>query len=90
MTVTETGTVTGMGTGAEPNVVPLLPGACAARDRLLERGGPLTRDSLAAQLRRDGHAIRNAQVSQLLAALKNEIKEKQAVDAAPPSLKILA
>ncbi len=75
-----------MGTGAEPNVVALLPAACAARDRLLERGAPLTRDSLAAQLRRDGHAIRNAQVSRLLAALKKEIKEKQAVDAAAPLL----
>jgi hypothetical protein len=41
----------------------------------------LTRDTLAAQLRRDGHPVRNARVSQLLATVKCESPEAQARDA---------
>ncbi len=51
------------------------PAARAARDRVLDRGSVLTRDTLASQLRRDGHPVRNARVSQLLAALKRESRE---------------
>jgi hypothetical protein len=69
------GTAAGTGTGAEPDIAALLPAARAARDRVLNRGGVLTRDTLAAQLRRDGHAVRNARVSRLLTALKRESRE---------------
>lgn len=69
-----TGTASRMGTGAgtETDNSALLAAARTARDRLLDRGDPLTRDTLAAQLRRDGHSMRNARVSQLLIALKCE------------------
>jgi hypothetical protein len=69
-----TGTASRMGTGAgtEADNSALLAAARTARDRLLDRGDPLTRDTLAAQLRRDGHSMRNARVSQLLIALKRE------------------
>jgi len=69
------GTAAGTGTGAEPDIAALLPAARAARDRVLDRGSVLTRDTLASQLRRDGHPVRNARVSQLLAALKRESRE---------------
>ena len=38
----------------------------------------LTRDTLAAQLRRDGYPMRNARVSRLLTALKHEAEEQDA------------
>ncbi|MGH3328703.1 MAG: hypothetical protein ACRDPT_13070 [Streptomycetales bacterium] len=38
----------------------LLPFARAARDSLLSQGRALTRDTLAAELRQDGHPMRNA------------------------------
>jgi len=60
------------GTGTPPGVASLLPAARAARDRLAVRGDALTRDTLAAQLRRDGHAVRNTKVSQLLVELRKE------------------
>lgn len=60
----------GTGRGTEPDIAALLPAARAARDRVLGRGSVLTRDTLAAQLRRDGHPVRNARVSQLLTALR--------------------
>ena len=60
------------------------PAACrpAARDRVLGRGDPLTRDSLAAQLRRDGHPVRNARISQVLTTLKLESRDAPAAYAA--------
>ncbi|MFI7488011.1 DUF2637 domain-containing protein [Micromonospora echinaurantiaca] len=47
----------------------------AAREiltRLVSEGRPLTRDTLADQLRLDGHAVRNSRVSELLAHLRQE------------------
>jgi hypothetical protein len=57
---------------AEPDLVALLPAAQAARDALRRHGRSLTRDSLAAQLRGDGHTIRTSRVSALLNLLKND------------------
>lgn len=67
-----TGTTTRVERGDESDVAALLPAARAARDRLSSRGDVLTRDTLAAELRRSGHPVRNAKVSQLLTALKGE------------------
>ncbi|WP_130340390.1 DUF2637 domain-containing protein [Micromonospora kangleipakensis] len=50
----------------------LLPVARAARKALECEGLPLTRDTLADQLRRDGHAVRNARISALLALLRQD------------------
>jgi hypothetical protein len=75
------GTAAGTGTGTEPDIAALLPAARAARDRVLDRGSVLTRDTLAAQLRRDGHPVRTARVSQLLTTLKRESPEAPARDA---------
>jgi hypothetical protein len=58
--------------GAASDIDALLPIARVARDRLLDEGRPVTRDTLAAQLRQDGHAIRNARLSALLSQLKAE------------------
>ncbi len=60
----------------------MLPAARAARERLSGRDEALTRDTLAAQLRRDGYPMRNARVSRLLTALKHEAEEQDASDAA--------
>jgi hypothetical protein len=60
------------------DVVGLLPAARVARDRVVARDGTLTRDGLAAQLRRDGHAVRNATVSELLTALRHEPASRDA------------
>jgi hypothetical protein len=57
---------------ADPDLVALLPAARAARDELGRHGRSLTRDSLAAQLRRDGHTIRTSRVSELLTLLRND------------------
>src|SRR6266545_4187890 len=57
---------------ADSALVPLLPAARAARDELHRQGRSLTRDSLAARLRRDGHTIRTSRVSELLTLLKND------------------
>ena len=57
---------------ADPDLVALLPAARAARDELLHQGRSLSRDSLARQLRRRGHTIRTARVSDLLTLLKND------------------
>jgi hypothetical protein len=54
------------------DIADLLPAARAARDRLRDRGDALTRDSLAAELRRDGYPARNAKISRLLTTLKHE------------------
>ncbi|MBN1173818.1 MAG: DUF2637 domain-containing protein [Micromonosporaceae bacterium] len=50
----------------------ILPAARAARDDLVREGRAVSRDALAARLRRDGHAIRNTRVSELIAVLKTE------------------
>lgn len=60
------------GVDLAPDLVPLLPAARAARDQLLREGVTISRDALAQRLRRDGNAIRNNRVSELLAALKFE------------------
>jgi len=80
-TVAGTGTGASTGTGRESSIAVLLPAARAARDRILDRGGTLTRDALAAQLRLDGHPVRNAQVSRLLTTLRHESCEVRAVPA---------
>jgi hypothetical protein len=70
-----TGTAAHAGTGTVADAVGLMPASRAALDRLLERGDPLTRDSFAAQLRHDGHPVRNARVSSLLTVLRSETQE---------------
>ena len=54
------------------DLVPLLPAARAARNELVDEGRPVSRDSLARRMRRNGHSIRNNRVSELLAALRQE------------------
>lgn len=54
------------------DLAPLLPAARAARDDLTREGRTVSRDALAHRLRRDGHAIRNNRVSELLNALRRE------------------
>ncbi|WP_433615337.1 DUF2637 domain-containing protein [Dactylosporangium sp. CA-139114] len=54
------------------DLVPLLQAARAARDELLDEGATVSRDALAARLRRNGTPIRNNRASELLAALKAE------------------
>jgi len=56
----------------DPELAALLPAAHAAREALHRTGRSLTRDSLAAQLRRDGHTIRTSRVSALLSLLRND------------------
>jgi hypothetical protein len=56
----------------DPDLAALMPAARAARDTLNRNGRSLTRDSLAAQLRRDGHTIRTSRVSALLNLIKND------------------
>ncbi len=55
-----------------PDLVPLLPAARTARDELIGEGRTVSRDALAQRLRRNGHAIRNNRVSELLNALRRE------------------
>jgi hypothetical protein len=57
---------------ADPELAVLLPAARAARGALRRNGRGLTRDSLAAQLRRDGHTIRTGPVSALVNLLRND------------------
>jgi ribosomal protein L12E/L44/L45/RPP1/RPP2 len=56
----------------DPELAALLPAARAAREALRRAGRNLTRDSLAAHLRRDGHTIRTSRVSALLNLLRND------------------
>jgi Protein of unknown function (DUF2637) len=58
--------------GDGTDVAGLLPAARAAAGRVVARDGTLTRDGLAAQLRLDGHPVRNATVSHLLTALRRD------------------
>jgi hypothetical protein len=55
-----------------PDLVPLLPAARTARDELRGEGRTVSRDALAHRLRRNGTAIRNNRVSELLNALRRE------------------
>jgi hypothetical protein len=54
------------------DLVPLLPAARAARDQLLHEGRPVSRDTLATELRRNGHPIRTSRVSELLHAVRRD------------------
>lgn len=54
------------------DLAPLLPAARTARDELIREGRTVSRDALAQRLRRNGHAIRNNRVSELLNALRRE------------------
>lgn len=54
------------------DLVPLLPAARDARDELTREGQTVSRDALARRLRRNGTAIRNNRVSELLTALRRE------------------
>lgn len=67
-----------------PDLVPLLPAARAARDELTNNGRTVSRDALAFQLRRDGHAIRNDRVSELLKVLR---REDTSVNGARPTIR---
>ena len=60
------------GVDLAPDLVPLLPAARTARDELLREGRTVSRDALAHRLRRNGTAIRNNRVSELLNALRRE------------------
>ena len=60
------------GVDLAPDLVPLLPAARTARDELVREGRTVSRDALAHRLRRNGHAIRNNRVSELLNALRRE------------------
>lgn len=72
--------VAGMSLPSEPGIVPgmpsaiaaLLPAARAAAAELEREGRALTRDGLAARLRRDGYLIRNARLTALLEFLRRE------------------
>jgi hypothetical protein len=88
-----TGTGASAGTGTTSDIADLLPAARAARDRLSGRGEALTRDTLAAQLRRDGYSMRNARVSRLLSHLKLETADQNGTHTAarePAALSSLA
>jgi hypothetical protein len=54
------------------DLVPLLPAARTAREELIREGRTVSRDALAHRLRRNGYAIRNNRVSELLNALRRE------------------
>nr|WP_221378333.1 DUF2637 domain-containing protein [Actinoplanes polyasparticus] len=71
------------GVDLAPDLVPLLPAARTARDELIREGRTVSRDALAQRLRRNGAAIRNNRVSELLNALRRE-------EADGASLKVLA
>lgn len=64
----------GRAEGAAPatELIPRLSAARAARDELIREGRPVTRDALAQRMRRNGHSIRTARVSELLTALRQE------------------
>lgn len=64
------------------DLVPLLPAARAARDELISEGRTVSRDALARRLRRNGHAIRNNRVSELLTALRSK---QASLDGAHPT-----
>jgi hypothetical protein len=55
-----------------PDIAVLLRAARAARDELSLDGRPLTRDALAARMRRQGHPVRNDRLTPLLRQLRQE------------------
>jgi hypothetical protein len=59
-------------TSLTPVIAELLPAARAARDALHRDGRRLTRDALAARMRRNGFPVRNARLTPVLEALRNE------------------
>jgi hypothetical protein len=60
------------GKPARREIAVLEQAACAVRDQLHRDGRRLTRDALATGLRAAGHPVRNARLTQLLAALRAE------------------
>ncbi len=60
------------GEGFDDRTAVLLPAARTARQTLRRDGQALTRDALAARLRRDGYPIRNATLTPLLSQLRRE------------------
>ncbi|MBT8226415.1 MAG: DUF2637 domain-containing protein [Dactylosporangium sp.] len=54
------------------DLVPLMEAARKAGDELHDEGTTISRDALAARLRRNGHPLRTSRVTELLAALKAE------------------
>ncbi|GAB1641517.1 DUF2637 domain-containing protein [Krasilnikovia sp. MM14-A1259] len=71
------------GASLDADLVPLLPAARQARDELLREGRAVSRDALARRLRRNGTAIRNDRVSELLRELR---REGQPVNGSRPTL----
>lgn len=71
------------GVDLAPDLVPLLPAARTARDELIHDGRTVSRDALAHRLRRNGAAIRNNRVSELLNALR---REEATLDGARPKV----
>ncbi|BCJ51806.1 hypothetical protein Asp14428_32810 [Actinoplanes sp. NBRC 14428] len=71
------------GVGLAPDLVRLLPAARTARDELIREDRTVSRDALAQRLRRNGTAIRNNRVSELLNALR---REESALDGARPKV----
>ncbi|GAB1644357.1 DUF2637 domain-containing protein [Krasilnikovia sp. MM14-A1259] len=63
------------GASLDPDLMPLLPAARQARDELLREGHTVSRDALARRLRRNGTAIRNDRVSELLRELRREAQQ---------------
>jgi hypothetical protein len=59
------------------DLVPLLPAARAARAELIGENRTVSRDALARRLRRNGHSIRNSGVSELLAAMRREARQRR-------------
>ncbi|GAA0569478.1 hypothetical protein GCM10010172_62310 [Paractinoplanes ferrugineus] len=62
----------GQGDAIDPELAALLPAARAARNTLRDQRRGLTRDALAAQLRRDGYTICTSRVSALLTLLRSD------------------
>jgi hypothetical protein len=72
-------------TGLPPAIAALLPAARLARDELHCAGHSLTRDALAAHLRRHGHPIRNSGLTPLLNSLRYESGSAITYDKEPAS-----
>ncbi|GIJ49774.1 hypothetical protein Val02_66600 [Virgisporangium aliadipatigenens] len=62
----------------------LFAAARTARDQLLREGHPLSRDALAKEMRRNGHAVRNNRASELLALLRKEAAAANSDQSAEP------
>ena len=73
------------GTDLAADLEPLLPAARDARDELTREGRTVSRDALARRLRRNGTAIRNNRVSELLTALR---REEPSVNGSRPKLPV--